>query len=344
MEQEVVQTPPDTFDAALTSETTYVEPKVDHVAEAAKARNAQGQFQAAQPATDDKPAEGEAHPQDEKPKAAKPRNDPEARIAQAIGRQREAERRAEEAERRARDLEQRTTPPKQEPAKPVQADRFPRFEEWSAQHPDTTHDDYLDARDEWRDQRNAAQMRVRAESAQKDQAFSQRAATFGERYTAATESDPDLPQRINQQLLTAKPASTLTEEERQIVRNIPDPREREHFAFMCALADYWIDSEQAVGMLEYLSDPKNFQRLATLPPIPLSRALARVEADLAAASPKEPRGPAAKSPPASQAHAPIKPLGSAPRVPDDDTGSDDEPLDVFIRRENAKDRKAGRLG
>ena len=133
---------------------------------------------------------------------------------------------------------------------------------------------------------------------------------------------------------------TLTREDKAIIAALPKPQQ-DQFAFLCFLADQWIDSDHAVALLEYVSDPHAFQRLATLPPDQVIRTLARVEAGFAAAPGSS--GPVAK-PSASQAHPPIKPLGSAPRAPDADDGSDDEPFESFLRRENAKDRKAGRLG
>jgi hypothetical protein len=329
------QTAAAAFDNAVTSESTAPEPEVDHVTEAAKAaRGANGRF---------------AAPDVETTPAKKPRHDPQARVADAVAKQREAERRAEQAEQRAQALEQdrqrlaAPPPPRPEapPAAAATAEKFPRFDQWSATHPEATHDDYLDARDEWRDVRTETVQRDRADTAQRTQAFETRASTFGQRYAEAVQADATLAQRINPQLLTAKPLSTLTREDKAIISAIPDKAQRDQFAFLCFLADQWIDSDHAVALLEHVSDPREFQRLATLPPDQVIRQLARLEAGFAAA-PSD-RGPVAK-PQASQAHPPIKPLGSAPRSPDADDGSDDEPFEKFLTRENAKDRKAGRLG
>src|SRR6185295_19331999 len=105
-----------------------------------------------------KPAEGTADKPAADSKKGKPRHDPEARISQAVDRQREAERRAEEAERRARDLEARTAP-KPEPTKPPVAakpDKFPNYEKYVETNPDASLEEWLDARDEWRDNRTKA--------------------------------------------------------------------------------------------------------------------------------------------------------------------------------------------
>lgn len=346
MEAATEQPVVDAFDAALTSESTYVEPKADAVSRDAELedtkqteRDDKGRF-AAQKAAESKPAEVEVVDTKAAEKA-KPRNDPQARIDQIV-REREDARRENARLKQELDAARRPAPP-QEPAKVVAPARFPRFDEWSAANADKTHDDYLDARDEWRDEQKAGQAREQYEKTTKEQAFSTRASTFGERYAAARDADPDLQSRINTQLLTAKPLSTLTKEDKALISAIPDRAERENFAFLCFLADQWIDSEHAVQLLEHISDPVHFQRLVTLPPDRVIRELARVEAGFTAAPDKESRGPVAK-PSASQAHPPIKPLGSAPRVPDADDGADDEPVEKFISRENAKDRKSGRLG
>jgi hypothetical protein len=333
------QTAAAAFEAAITSESTAPEPEPEDpvAAAAAAARGANGQYTKT------------AAPDVETTPAKKARHDPQARIEQAIAKQREAERRAEQAEQRAQTLEQirprlaAPPPPRADAASAAApaAEKFPRFDQWSATRPEATHDDYLDARDEWRDARAETVQRDRAETAQRTQAFETRAQTFGQRYADAVQADATLAQRINPQLLTAKPLSTLTRADKAIISAIPDPTQRDQFAFLCFLADQWIDSDHAVALLEYVSDPREFQRLATLPPDQVIRTLAKVEAGFAAA-PSD-RGPVAK-PSASQAHPPIKPLGSAPRAPDADDGSDDEPVEKFFARENAKDRKAGRLG
>ena len=334
---DLAQTAAAAFDAAVTSETTAPEPEPAEGETTDAARDAKGQYQKA--------------PDVETTPARKPRQDTPARIAQVLAQKREAEQRAEAAEQRAQAHEQelarlRQPPPAPRvdaaPAKPAEnAEKFPRFDQWSATHPEATHDDYLDARDDWRDARRDVVQRERAETQHQTQAFETRASTFGQRYAEAAQADPTLPTRINPQLLSAKPLSTLTAQDKAIIAALPDKTQRDQFAFLCFLADRWIDSEHAVPLLEHLSDPRTFQRLATLPPDQVIEELAMLKAGFAAAPSS--RGPAAK-PHASQAHPPITPLGSAPRTPDADDGSDDEPIEKFFSRENAKDRKAGRLG
>ena len=341
-------TPVDAFDAAVTAESTYVAPQpsapVDDAAAiletpvaATPARDAAGKFAVAAPAEDT--ADAEAPVAEDKPAGKKPRHDPQARIDQAIARQREAERRADDAERKAREIEART-PPRQDPAPPAAPEKFPDYAAYLAQHPDASLEAWLDARDEWRDTKRETATRQQAEAARLEQTFTQRATSFSDQFAKAREADPAIESRINRDLLTVRPFSTLTAQDQAAIRAIPNPAERDRVAFLCFLADQWIDSDHAVALVEHLSDPKEFQRLATLPPTQVVRELAKVEARLGAAAPPE-RG-AAPRPTASQARPPITPLGTTPHAAADD-GSDDEPVEAFIRRENTKDRKAGRL-
>ena len=340
-------TPVDAFDAAVTAESTYVAPQpsapVDDAAAiletpvaATPARDAAGKFAVAAPAEDT--ADAEAPVTEDKPAGKKPRHDPQARIDQAIARQREAERRADDAERKAREIEART-PPRQDPA-PAAPEKFPDYAAYLAQHPDASLEAWLDARDEWRDTKRETATRQQAEAARLEQTFTQRATSFSDQFAKAREADPAIESRINRDLLTVRPFSTLTAQDQAAIRAIPNPAERDRVAFLCFLADQWIDSDHAVALVEHLSDPREFQRLATLPPTQVVRELAKVEARLGAAAPQE-RG-AAPRPTASQARPPITPLGTTPHAAADD-GSDEEPVEAFIRRENTKDRKAGRL-
>ena len=340
--QTTEQTPMDAFDAALTAESNYVEkPQADAQDEKPQpTRGADGKFTKA---AEQETVTEDAKPVSEKPAEKKPRNDPQARIDQAIARQRDAERRAEEAERRAREIESRTPAPKapDQPVAQPRVDRFPDYATFLQSKPDASLEEWMDARDEWRDSRRDAQVRERIESERAETTFKQKASAFGERFAKAAQTDAELPQRLDQRLLSVRPYSTLTAQDKALIRNISDPVERDAVAFRCFLADQWIESEHAIALLEHLSDPSEFQRLATLPPNLVIRELAKLEAGFGAAFRKD-SGPAPK-PQASQAKPPFKPLGTTPHGVADDDGSDDESLDAFIRRENAKDRKAGRL-
>lgn len=338
----------DPFDAAVSAESTYVEPTTtpadtsvesftDEEADVndAPARDAAGKFTKAEEA--DKPVEA-------KVAEKKPRNDPQARIDQAIARQRDAERRAEEATRRADDAVARAAAPKPE-AKPVavaKPDKFPTYAGFLETHPDASLEDYMDARDDDRDQRREAKAREQQETTHLEQTFATRATKFSDEYQKATEADPELPKRIDTQLLSVRPYSNLTAADKALIRQIPNPQERDAVAFRCFLADQWIESEHAVALLEHLSDPTVYQRLATLPPNQVIRELAKYEAGLTAAPRKDDSGSVVEAKPASKARPPFKPLGTTSHVAADDE-SDEEPIEKHIHRYNAADRKAGRL-
>src|SRR5205823_14916121 len=109
-------TPVDAFDAAVTAESTYVAPAATPIVDdaaaileapvvATPARDAAGKFAAAAPAQDAAAADADAVAEAKPEVAKKPRHDPQARIDQAIARQREADRRAEEAARRAPEIQ-----------------------------------------------------------------------------------------------------------------------------------------------------------------------------------------------------------------------------------------------
>lgn len=332
MEAQTVQPTVDPFDAAITTDSTYVEPPPT----VAPPRAPDGTFakvEDAEPVADavpEKPVE--------KPPEKKPRNDPQARIDQAIARQREAERRANEAERRAREAEARTQKPA-EPAKAAEPEKFPDYATYLQTHPNAPLEEWLDARDQWRDEKREAATKRAAQDAKADADFQRRLSPFQTRYA---EADDETRNRIDPALLGVRPYSALTESDKELIRRIPDPRERDLVAFRCFLADQWLDADHPIELLAALSDPDTFQRFATLPPGSVARELAKLDAGFGAASRKDASGSAPEPKPASKAHAPIKPLGTAPRVPDDEESAD-EPFEKFFQRENAKDRKAGRL-
>ena len=177
-----VTTPPpvDAFDAAVTATSNYVEPKTEPIdvdAAAQAARDDKGRFASTKPA---EPKADEAEkPLETKVAEKKPRNDPQARIDQAIARQREAERRADEAARRAEEAERRAAERLREPERiapePVKADKFPTYAQYLDSHGDASLEDYMDARDDWKDQRREATFREQREVEQAEQSFTSRA-------------------------------------------------------------------------------------------------------------------------------------------------------------------------
>lgn len=297
-------------------------------------------------------ADASAEVPEEKPAAAakpapaekKPRHDAQARIDELTRLRREAERRAEEAERRAsereRELADLRKPAAKEPAKePAKAERFPTYEAFLKTNPDASLEDYMDARDDWRDQRAAAATKQTAEAERLDQSFQTRVGGFRQKFADAIKTDESVRERIDPALFGVKPYSSLTAADHAIIKNISDERERNLVAFRCFLADQWIDSEHPIALLEHLSDPDNFQRLAALPPNQVIRELAKLESGFSAASAPA-RGPAEKPKAVSQAPAPIKPLKSTPHQSEDAEPGDDASDDEWARWEIARQKRS----
>jgi hypothetical protein len=90
---------------------------------------------------------------------------------------------------------------------------------------------------------------------------------------------------------------------------------------------------------ELARTPDDLRRLASLSPVAAAREVGKRLTRLEAAS----SGPAKTTePPTSKAKAPIKPVDAAPLAASDDDYTDDEPLEVHVARENARDRKRSR--
>lgn len=336
MEPEVAASTPDAFESAVTSASTYVEPTVTatdgdadtQVEHTAAARDANGRF--VKPEAE-KPAEAV----EAKPAEKKPRNDPQARIDQIVKEREDARR---EAARYKAELDAARAPRPSAP-KP-QVETAPDAND-AAKYPGGEYDPkYLadQARHVARQEIRAEQVnaQAQAEDSRKEREFDTRASSFVTRL-----KDANAVEAIDRRLLSGKPLSLLTSRERAEIAKL-SPQEQNDLGFICFLADQWDGSEHDIALVKYLSDPATFQRLATLPPNQVIRELARVEAGFGAAPQKDVRGSAPK-PSASQANPPIKPLGATSHAQADDDGSEDESLDKFISRENAKDRKSGRL-
>lgn len=274
-------------------------------------------------------------------KPAKPRNDPQARIDQAIARQRDAERRAEQAEQRARDLEARTKPV--EAPKPVTEDPEPDPANLQT-YPEGQYDRKFikdqarwEARQEFKAARAAQEQQDAA--ARHEDAFKAKVQVFGTRLAEAAKADTDLMTRIDQRLLGARPLSLLNAADKQALKSIPDPTERDQWAFRCFLADQWIDSDHAIAILEHLSDPQTFQRFATLPPNQVIRELAKLEARASAAPvPDSAPAPVQKS----KAPPPVDPVGSSPHSGTAEEPGDDASDDEWYRWKQARAKRGRR--
>lgn len=267
----------------------------------------------------------------EAPKAAKPRNDPQARIDELTRLRRDAERRAEDAERRARDLEARMTP-KPEPPKPApKADLEPDPTNLQT-YPEGQYDrKFLADQARWAARQELQHVQrtqqEHAASTRREQQFHTRAAALRPKIQAAVAKDPEFLQKIDQRLYTTLPASVLGPNEPVTFDNF--------------LVEQILDVDDPEAVLLHLSQPDVYQRLATLPPAQVIRELVRFDTGHGAASPDRGSAPASK-PVTSQAKPPIRPLDGSPPAADPYEITDDLSVDEHIRRANAIEERTRR--
>jgi hypothetical protein len=244
------------------------------------------------------------------------RRDPRAAVQSAIAKQREAERRAEIAEARLDAVSTATAAPSTPPAEPPpdwmrykamaaapKADHFENYDDYTAALATFV----TDARQHDYETRRAQYFQ------DQDRQESQAAHTaqWQDRLTQARTDNPDLD-------------ATLDPE-------VPMSLPMQHLA---------MESPVGIQLLQYLSaHPDESQRLSTLHPAEVYRAMGKLEERLTAA-PSSVSGPA---PGISHAKPPIQPLGSSPHTPDTTEIGDDLSFDEHFKRMNAADRKSGLL-
>jgi hypothetical protein len=290
----------------------------------ARDRDEQGRYKAS--AKPDDAEDIDEKPAD--PKPAKPRDDPQARVQQAVTRQREAERRADAAERRAQELEAKTQPRQERPEErqAPQTPRFPRFEQWLAQNPQLTHDDYLDARDDFRDGQREQQTSQQRQQFEAQRERDQVNTAFKSKLDAAITKDAHFLAAVSEDVLSIPTFAALRQGER------PTPL---HF-----LGEELLRADDPEALMRYwTAHPDTFQRYATLPPRAITRQLAKDET--LASSTAARTGPASKAPAMSTAKPPMPPVIGSPHASGDDPpdpNSDD--FDAHKRFYDAKDRKA----
>jgi hypothetical protein len=297
-----------------------------------------------EPAPDDTPEAAEARPAtlpthapstERNPDGtfkAKGKKDPQARIDHVTWEREEARREAArlKAELDAlRAAQPATQEPPREPSRPAPQ---PAGDPTDPEPQEAQFDDYgkfvkaqarWEARQEFREQsRIAAQ---RAFVAQREQRQHQRLSSYAERMAAVATADPEFFTRLHPEVANLRPTSLLEPGQ------APSP--------LNDLADEVLDSPHAALLLQHFSDHpddlRRFQALRTRKD--LLREFTKLETRVETAS----AGSVPTTPVLSQAKPPIKPVGSAPPTVEDD-GSDDEPLERFVMRENAKEAKAGR--
>lgn len=266
----------------------------------------------------DQPEAVEAKAEPE-PKKAKPREDPNARISQAIARQREAERRAEAAERRAAELEAARSQPAVDQPKPVpDRERYMALPNAPKEENYERYSDYTaDLSIFIADQRYAEKEQARQQTAAQRQAEQAREAVNTAFIGRIEAAEPDFLQSVSQHVLDIPTFDSLQPNEPVTAWHVIGEEIRR--------------SEHVVGLMRFFTQhPDELQRLATLPPRELTRSMAILESRIGAA----PAGPAQTPRVSSQAKPPIRPERGAPLQSDE--GSDDESIEAFIARENRR--------
>jgi hypothetical protein len=277
--------------------------------------------------------DAEPDPEPEKAKAdedeeklGKPRDDPRARMLEAT---REAaaakrERDAIKAELAAERAKAKTAPeqrpePKAEPgakAKPKVED-FQSYEEFTEALTDYKLDAKLEARNR-EDQTRSQRQQVHSDVGRWKQGFSQRVGEFAK-------TDPDFNTRLSPDILALKPVYDAVLSGEQV--------EAKHY-----IADEIIGSHKAPELLVYFSEHRDeFQRIAALKtPHAVVREMAKVEQKLESSSDAATTGPSVNRG-VSKAKPPVKPVTGSPSTASPSEGSDDEPFEAHVRRENARD-------
>lgn len=174
-----------------------------------------------------------------------------------------------------------------------------------------------EARQEIRAQQ--AEARTKYDADQRERVIGTRIDKYLERVVAVAPYD-EFMTRVSPAIQALKPSHALAPGERPTAQT--------------ALADALLDSETPTALMLHLTEHTDtFRRLLTLHPIQVIREIGKIEARLDTA----PSG-SVSAPGISQAKPPIKPVGSAPTVSDDEDLSNDADLDKHIRVENARER------
>jgi len=245
-------------------------------------------------------------PPDPAPAAAAAPSEAQRQISKQQQRTNDYERRI--AEQAAEIARLRTPPPAAAPrrdAAPAPAptpEKFPTYDGYLATNPDASLEDWMDARDSWRDDKQTAAAQMRAEAAERAQTEQTRATTFSTQVGARTKADPAFLQKISPDVLALRPFAALGEGE------VGGP--------LNAIAEELLDSPVAPALMEHFTaHPEDLQRLTTLrDPRALIREFGKLEARFDAAAAAD-DAPAPKT--ITAAPTPGTTLGSRPAVAGD---------------------------
>lgn len=261
----------------------------------------------------------ETQPEQTEPDApkVKPRNSIQAKIDQAIARQREAERRAEAAERELQTYRAPKQPVAEKPKAEPQYTR-PRPTEDAIGTKYQTYADYVEDLTDWKIEQREHQHKTQEQERAVREWYTHTERKFVSQLDAAVKADPKYWSKINPH-----------------VANVPP---------MSDLGRLIFESDYATQLMLKLSElpAEEFQRLSTLHPVYMAREMGRLEASVMRSTAASP-GPASKSPAVSQAPPPYKPVGTtASAASETDLDPDDmseEAIKKHFQVMNARDKR-----
>ncbi len=281
------------------------------------------------PSASTESAEPKAEAGPKKDRRGDPRHDPTARVQEATREAAEARRElvserterqrlaAEMAQVRAV-LDAAARGQRGAPAERAQNGGKPTEEEYE------NYADFVEARARWAARQEYSQV---ANYAAQQHAEAKRTERIGkdvdamiERVTAAS---PNWGQEFSQEVLSLTPSFMLPAGGRVGGDNI--------------VADEIVRSQHGPGLMaHFTANPTDLQRIASLrTPREIAREMAKLEARLDAAT----TGDSAKAE-SSKAKPPVRPVTGSPQDADPTEPTDDLPFDEWVRRANAKDRRA----
>lgn len=251
----------------------------------------------AEPKADDKPVAAPAQPTEEARQVSKRQ--------QAINTYERTI--AEQNERIAR-LEASQRPPaapRSEPAPkavaPPVAEKFPKYDEFLTTNPDASLEDWMDARDTWRDDKRAQTEHARSTEERRAQTHQERASKFSTQIGERQKTDADFLKKVSPEVLALRPFASLAEGEQGGPLN--------------AIAEELLDSPVATAIMEHFTaNPTEFKRLAAIrSPRELIREFGKIEARLE----KDKEAPAPPLKTVTSAPSPGTTLGARPSSPGD---------------------------
>ena len=232
-------------------------------------------------------------------KKGNPRHDPQARVAEATRQAAEAKREAAELRARLDRIErERTAPPEQRPPAPqAQAPtEKPQAQDYES------YEEYLDARDAWRDQESQRRQHAHTLASARQQEVTGAIDGFKAALSKAGAADPEFGTKIAPEVWALEPSIAVPPGQ---------PKTAQHW-----IADDFLSApERAPALMLHLSEhPAELQRIAALSsPRAVTRELAKIEVTLEARTDAATAGTSPERE-VSKANPPVTPVTGSPSV------------------------------